>query len=104
VSLRLRLKWDEELVQVIDKEGSLDWRYIDLSKIKSLKKQEIQLQQLQERDREERYNLEAVSPNALANIQAIHDRFYKSMMLYLLLEPKRLNALCNWFITFCNYY
>jgi non-ribosomal peptide synthase protein (TIGR01720 family) len=30
-SLRLRFAWDEELVQIIDKDGRLDWRYLDLS-------------------------------------------------------------------------
>ena len=30
-SMRLRFSWREELVQVIDKHSSVDWRYSDLS-------------------------------------------------------------------------
>lgn len=30
-SLRLRFAWDEELVQIIDKKGVLDWEYMDIS-------------------------------------------------------------------------
>lgn len=29
--LRLRFAWEEDVIQIIDKEGNLDWRYIDLS-------------------------------------------------------------------------
>ncbi|NCY24923.1 MAG: hypothetical protein EBX37_08660, partial [Alphaproteobacteria bacterium] len=57
-SLRLRLKWDEELLQIIDKEGILDWRYIDLSNIKDITEQGLQIKRIQEEDRKERYNLE----------------------------------------------
>jgi len=54
-SLRLRFGWDEQLVQVIDKVGKLDWRYIDLSNEPD---QEIRIRQIQEADRNERYSLE----------------------------------------------
>ncbi|NDA90393.1 MAG: hypothetical protein EBY20_05755, partial [Alphaproteobacteria bacterium] len=57
-SLRLRLSWEEELVQVIDKEGSLDWRYIDFSKEQDSKTQELKIKQIQENDRLEPYKLE----------------------------------------------
>ncbi|MFN7096498.1 MAG: amino acid adenylation domain-containing protein, partial [Gammaproteobacteria bacterium] len=57
--LRLRLAFEDELVQVIDKVGQLDWRYIDLSEEKNLTSQELQIKQLQEQDRRERYNLNA---------------------------------------------
>src|SRR6185437_14044198 len=30
-TLRTRFAWEEQLIQVIDKEGNLDWRYVDLS-------------------------------------------------------------------------
>jgi len=56
-SLRLRLAWEEELVQVIDKTGHVDWRYIDLSNEPDLATQEFKLKQIQEEDRHEPYNL-----------------------------------------------
>jgi len=55
--LRLRLAWEEELIQVIDKEGSLDWRYIDLSN-KAEKDQEFNIQDILEKDRAEPFILE----------------------------------------------
>ena len=57
-SLRLRLVWEEELLQVVDKEGSLDWRYIDLSKEKDAQVRELKIEQIQGDDRSESYRLE----------------------------------------------
>ena len=57
-SLRLRFFWEEELVQVIDKDGNLDWRYIDLSEEQDTKTQELKIKQTQENDRLEPYKLE----------------------------------------------
>ncbi len=57
-NLRLRFCWDENLLQVVDREGSLDWRYIDLSE----ETEEVRLEKIkriQEQDRREPYNLEA---------------------------------------------
>ncbi len=54
-SLRLRFGWKEELVQIIDKIGRLDWSYIDLSNEKDI---ETLLEQIQKKDREKVYNLE----------------------------------------------
>ena len=54
-SLRMRFGWEEELIQVIDKEGELDWRYIDIS---SKKNQEKELEKIQREDRKEGYKLE----------------------------------------------
>jgi amino acid adenylation domain-containing protein/non-ribosomal peptide synthase protein (TIGR01720 family) len=59
-SLRLRLSWEEELVQVIDKEGRLDWRYIDLSGM-ALEEQKSRIGKIQESDRREGYDLSAGS-------------------------------------------
>ena len=56
-SLRLRLDWTEELVQVIDKEGKLDWRYIDISEENPII-QEQKIKYIREEDRNEVYNLE----------------------------------------------
>ena len=56
-TLRLRLAWDEELVQVIDKIGTIDWRYIDLSNVNTpTRKAKIKV--IQESDRSEIYQLE----------------------------------------------
>ena len=30
-TLRLRFAWDKELVQIIDNQGSFDWKYQDIS-------------------------------------------------------------------------
>ncbi|MDA0939096.1 MAG: condensation domain-containing protein, partial [Proteobacteria bacterium] len=57
-SLRLRLAWEEELVQIIDKEGSLDWRYIDLSFERCTIAQKLKIERIQEEDRLEPYKLE----------------------------------------------
>ena len=48
-SLRLRFSWEEELVQIIDKEGELDWRFIDISEEEANK--EIRLKEIREKDR-----------------------------------------------------
>jgi len=56
-ALRLRFDWEEEVIQVIDKEGSLDWRYIDLSEEQDPKIQELQVKEAQEEDRAEQYEL-----------------------------------------------
>ena len=57
-TLRLRLVWEEELVQVIDKVGELDWRYIDLSEEQDFEVQELRIKQVQEEDRLEPYKLD----------------------------------------------
>ena len=57
-SLRLRFSWEEELVQIIDKEVELNWRYIDLSGEDNVAVQESKITQIQEDDRQELYDLE----------------------------------------------
>ena len=54
-SLRLRFSGEEELVQIIDKEENLDWRYIDLSKEED---KAIKIKKIQEGDRRQQYILE----------------------------------------------
>jgi hypothetical protein len=56
-SLRLRFDWSEELIQIIDKDGNLDWRYIDLSYDQDLKNQQDKINNIQENDRCEHYKL-----------------------------------------------
>lgn len=53
-SLRLRFAWDQELIQIIDKEGKLNWRYFDLTKEEN---PEIQIKKIQKEDRETLYDL-----------------------------------------------
>ncbi len=60
-TLRLRFAWDEEIVQIIDKEGNLDWRYFDLSNEISANIIEEKINQIQKQDRKESYDLSSVS-------------------------------------------
>ena len=57
-SLRLRFLWQEELVQVIDKKGKLDWRYIDLSKEIGEQERKKRIKEIKREDRKEVYRLE----------------------------------------------
>ena len=57
--LRLRFGWQEELIQIIDKKQSLDWRFIDLTtKEEDVSSQELKIKQIQEKDRNETYKLD----------------------------------------------
>ncbi|KFF03763.1 non-ribosomal peptide synthetase [Chryseobacterium luteum] len=53
--LRLRFAWEEELVQIIDKDGALDWRYTDISN-ESEEEQQLIFDALCEKDRKEPYD------------------------------------------------
>lgn len=53
--LRMRLFWEEELVQVIDRQGILDWRYIDISQ-QQPGQQQRSLQEIQQKDKKEVYD------------------------------------------------
>ena len=57
-TLRLRFSWEEELIQIIDKEGVLDWRYFDLTDETDFVMQKLKIKQIQQDDRSEAYNLE----------------------------------------------
>jgi len=46
--LRLRFSWEEELMQIIDRTGELDWRYLDYSKVKDF---ETEISKLLKSDR-----------------------------------------------------
>ncbi|NDB85333.1 MAG: gramicidin biosynthesis protein, partial [Alphaproteobacteria bacterium] len=54
-ALRLRFGWAEELVQIIDQEAELDWRFIDLSEERDHLAKSVR--KIQEEDRREGYNL-----------------------------------------------
>ena len=54
-ALRLRFAWEEEPVQIIDKEAELDFRYIDLSNLANSKDR---IRELQLQDRLEVYQLD----------------------------------------------
>ncbi|WP_186648867.1 non-ribosomal peptide synthetase [Fluviispira vulneris] len=56
--LRLRFAWDEELVQVIDKNGKIDWKYFDLTDIKESFKQKKYIKEFQEKDRKNKFQLD----------------------------------------------
>ncbi|MDA0939158.1 MAG: condensation domain-containing protein, partial [Proteobacteria bacterium] len=56
-TLRLRFAWDKELLQVIDKKGDVNWRYIDLTKERQ-ERQVRKIRYIQEEDRLEPYNLD----------------------------------------------
>ncbi|MDN3695556.1 amino acid adenylation domain-containing protein [Chryseobacterium tructae] len=55
-TLRLRFDWSEEIVQIIDKKGILDWRYHDLSEMKK-DQQEDWIAEITHKDRFEVYDL-----------------------------------------------
>ncbi|SMD03751.1 non-ribosomal peptide synthetase, partial [Chryseobacterium sp. YR221] len=55
-SLRLRFDWNGEIVQVIDKEGEVDWRYQDISGM-SKEAQETLIGEITQKDRFEVYDL-----------------------------------------------
>ncbi|SQB47407.1 Linear gramicidin synthase subunit D [Chryseobacterium jejuense] len=55
-SLRIRFDWNGEIVQIVDKEGKLDWRYEDISTM-SEEAQEDLIQKITDNDRLEAYNL-----------------------------------------------
>lgn len=56
-TLRLRFAWEEELLQIVDKDGSLDWRYFDLSN-ETATRQEQMINQIKGDDRAEPYQLD----------------------------------------------
>lgn len=55
-ALRLRFGWQEELVQIIDADATVDWRYVDLSS-DSADGQAASIRRLREADRTEPYDL-----------------------------------------------
>ena len=73
-SLRLRFAWEEELVQIIDKEAILDWRYVDIS-TKDNEEQQAIFDNILEKDRSEAYDL--ISGNLLrVHLIKRKDNFY----------------------------
>lgn len=54
--LRLRLAWEEEIVQIVDEKGTLDWRFVDLS-MYPLQVQEDKIHEIQLNDRKQPYLL-----------------------------------------------
>ena len=57
-SLRLRIAWLEELVQIIEKESHLNWRYVDLSKEQNDEDKENKVSQILKSDQAITYDLE----------------------------------------------
>lgn len=56
-ALRLRFAWDNQLIQIIDKNAELDWRYLDLSSDQREEKQKEIIDNLLKQDRKEQFNL-----------------------------------------------
>jgi non-ribosomal peptide synthase protein (TIGR01720 family) len=57
-SLRLRLSWNDPWTQIIDQEGTLHWKEINLSDACDLSDQNLALEKLQQEDRNECYKLD----------------------------------------------
>lgn len=58
-ALRLRFDWQQDLLQIIDKEQDFDWRSIDLSEYESdVEKQEIKVKEIQENTKKEGFKLD----------------------------------------------
>ncbi|MDR2407170.1 MAG: condensation domain-containing protein, partial [Bacteroidales bacterium] len=55
-TLRLRFDWEEELVQIIDKQGTLNWHYVDLSN-HNHSQWNNQIKEIMSQDRKEFYDL-----------------------------------------------
>ncbi|UHO38304.1 amino acid adenylation domain-containing protein [Chryseobacterium capnotolerans] len=55
-TLRLRFDWSEEIVQIIDQKGTLDWRYHDLSEMNKDQQEEL-ISEMTHKDRFEVYDL-----------------------------------------------
>ncbi|REC69945.1 hypothetical protein DRF57_22760, partial [Chryseobacterium rhizosphaerae] len=55
-ALRLRFNWSGEIVQIIDKESPLDWRFEDLSRMKEIQQEEL-IRDRTQKDRFEVYDL-----------------------------------------------
>ena len=54
-ALRLRFDWQDEIIQIIDKDQELDWRSIDLTqRVKILNPQ---IKEIEENERKERFKL-----------------------------------------------
>ncbi|NDB83360.1 MAG: amino acid adenylation domain-containing protein, partial [Alphaproteobacteria bacterium] len=57
-ALRLRFDWEEELIQIIDKKGVVEWRFIDISDQLDSGIREQRFKAIQKQDRLEPYNLQ----------------------------------------------
>nr|WP_260232358.1 non-ribosomal peptide synthetase [Chryseobacterium lactis] len=55
-ALRLRFDWNGEIIQVIDKAGILDWRYLDLCEMMEIEQEEL-IRETTQNDRFEVYDL-----------------------------------------------
>ena len=55
-TLRLRFSWDEKILQIIDKKGSVDWRFFDVGHLNE-SEQNVFVEDLLNSDRSESYDL-----------------------------------------------
>ncbi|CAF3932082.1 unnamed protein product, partial [Rotaria magnacalcarata] len=73
--LRLRFDWQEELIQIIDKNQPLNWSFIDLTAEQDISNQESKIKQIQEEDRNERFKLDVGNLFRVYLIQQNSDLF-----------------------------
>ncbi len=59
-ALRLRFSWEQEIIQIVDHLGTLNWRNIDLSKISSKREKDKLVEEIKNADRLEPYDLSKV--------------------------------------------
>ena len=71
-ALRLRFDWQEEIIQIIDKDQELDWRSIDLTQIDDI---ESKIKDIEDNDRKERFNLDIGNLNRIQFIKLKEDYF-----------------------------
>lgn len=57
-SIRMRLHWEEDVLQIIDRDPPLDWRFVDLTDAKDELEQQLKIVELQKQDKMEPYHLE----------------------------------------------
>ncbi|SMD03617.1 non-ribosomal peptide synthase/polyketide synthase, partial [Chryseobacterium sp. YR221] len=63
-ALRLRFNWSGEIVQIIDKESPLDWRFEDLSGMKEIQQEEL----IRDRTHKDRFEVYDLSKGGLFRI------------------------------------
>ncbi|PIG84354.1 N-(5-amino-5-carboxypentanoyl)-L-cysteinyl-D-valine synthase [Aspergillus arachidicola] len=74
-ALRLRFKWGKEVLQVIDQDQVLDWRFLCFANVPTGAVEDQKLVELQRQDREESYKLDAGRLFRIYLIQHSENRF-----------------------------
>ena len=74
--LRMRFSWEDEIIQIIDKEAKLQWNYFDLSNDYDENNEINFINVLQKKDRENRYNLAEGNLSRLYLIKKSEDKYF----------------------------